>query len=154
MTGRHILESITGFVVLLVAILSISLVYYNGYFSITSNKTYPIYVRFASIDGIDVGTDVKVGGIKVGFVKNLELDPKDYKAVVTLAIFKEIQLPTDTQASIIGGLLESKYLSLSPGGQDDVIPEGGEIEYAQSPVSIENLIGKYIFGNVENGRKE
>src|SRR5450755_3191911 len=80
---------------------------------------YDIRARFASVDGISVGTDVRMHGIKIGTVSALALDPKSYMAVAHLSIRNGIQLPDDSSIKITSaGILGNSYVALSPGGSD------------------------------------
>ena len=82
------------------------------------------------------------------------LDPKTYLATIRMSIDPEVQLPDDTVAQVTSsGLLGDKYMSLAPGGSDKMIPPGGKIQYTQSSISLENLIGQMMFSTpgVETG---
>lgn len=139
-------EILTGFgvVVLSVALLSYA---YMG----TRGKNvggYELRVKFERADGLHEGSDVKVGGIRVGQVARLQLDPNNYSAVAVLSIDPKIKLPTDTSAAIISeNLLGGKYLSVTPGGDEDMLKPGDQIESAQSSVILEDLIGRFIFSD-------
>ena len=114
---------------------------------------YTVKAKFDRIDGIDVGGDVRLSGIKVGTVIEEILDPDTYFAVVTLSIDNSIKLPTDTSAACTSsGLLGNKYLNLSPGADDTMIPEGGEIESTQGCIDLFALLGQMIFS--QTGRDD
>jgi len=101
---------------------------------------------FARVDGIHQGSDVRISGIKVGTVVADALDPKTYLATIRMSIDPDVQLPDDTVAQVTSsGLLGDKYMSLAPGGSDKMIPAGGKIQYTQSSISLENLIGQMMF---------
>jgi phospholipid/cholesterol/gamma-HCH transport system substrate-binding protein len=107
---------------------------------------YPISARFSSIDGLGEGSDVRLAGVKVGSVAATSIDPKTYQAVVTMQVEPSVQLPKDTSAAVTSdGLLGGKYIALSPGGDDAMIPSGGAITVTQGSVSLEQLLGKFIF---------
>ena len=111
------------------------------------------YTVKAKFDHIDVGGDVRLSGIKVGTVIEEILDPDTYFAVVTLSIDNSIKLPTDTSAACTSsGLLGNKYLNLSPGADDTMIPEGGEIESTQGCIDLFALLGQMIFS--QTGRDD
>ena len=89
---------------------------------------------------------MRISGIKVGTVVADELDPKTYLATIRMSIDPAVQLPDDTVAQVTSsGLLGDKYMSLAPGGSDKMIPPGGKIQYTQSSISLENLIGQMMF---------
>jgi phospholipid/cholesterol/gamma-HCH transport system substrate-binding protein len=90
-----------------------------------------------------------MGGVLIGRVSDITLDLDSLSPVVTMEIFNQYnQLPTETSASILtAGLLGEQYLSLSPGGDDEVLEDGDEIEFTQSALVIEELIGKFLFND-------
>jgi phospholipid/cholesterol/gamma-HCH transport system substrate-binding protein len=142
--SRNVIETVMGGVVLVIAALFLVFAYTTA--QIRATRGYELTAEFDRVEGIREGTDVRISGIKVGSIVSEELDPKTFLAVVRLTIDPEIKLPTDTVAQIAStGLLGDKYLSLVPGGEEDVIPAGGKITRTQSPMSLENLIGQYIF---------
>ncbi len=107
---------------------------------------YEVSARFDRIDGIRPGSDVRIGGIKVGTVLSTSLDPKTYLASVTMSIDPAYKLPQDTVAEVLSaGLLGNEYMALVPGGSRKMIPPGGRILYTQAPVNLQSLIGKYMF---------
>ncbi len=144
----NLIEVVMGAVVLVVAVLFISFAYSSSQFQPVQG--YEITAKFDRIDGIIRGSDIKMSGVKVGNVTNITLDPQTYLAIVALTLEPSVHIPKDTSAEIVGdGLLGSKFIALVPGGEEDMIPEGGEITHTQSSVSLEALIGKFIY-NSEN----
>ena len=142
----NVIEVIMGAVVLAVAVLFIVFAYSSS--QIQPMEGYNITAKFDRIDGIIRGSDVKMSGVKIGNVTDITLDPKSYLAIVTLTLNPNLQIPVDTSAEIVGdGLLGNKFLALVPGGEDDLIPAGGEITHTQSSVSLEALIGKFIYNS-------
>jgi phospholipid/cholesterol/gamma-HCH transport system substrate-binding protein len=137
-------ELLTGAVILLVA------VGFLGYAVAHSGRTaasgYDLKAKFDRIDGLTVGSDVRMAGVKVGSVSNTRLDPESYLAVVTLSVQDSVKLPKDSSAEVTSdGLLGGKFLSLTPGGDTAMLPPGGTITITQSSVSLEQLLGKFIF---------
>lgn len=147
--GRNVVETLMGAVVLLVAASFVFISYKSG--NISSNTgTYNITAKFREIGSLSIGSDVRVGGIKVGTISKQYLDPTNYKAVIEMAVDNNIKIPNDSTASVIGdGLLGGKYIAIAPGGDEENISQGGEIKYTQDSVSLEELIGKFAFGGVE-----
>ena len=95
---------------------------------------------------LNVGGEVRIAGVKVGAVTEERIDPKTFNAVVTMSVRDDIQLPKDSAASITSeSLLGGKYISLSPGGDETVLKPGQTITITQSSVSLEELLGKFIF---------
>ena len=102
--------------------------------------------RFQNAGAIAAGADVRVAGVKVGSVTGIAIDPASYEAVVSLTLRSDVKLPTDSSAEITSdGLLGGKYLALAPGGADAMLPAGGTITVTQGSVSLEQLLGKFIF---------
>ena len=105
-----------------------------------------LHATFNSVDGLSTGSDVRLAGVKVGAVTAMAIDHKTFQANVTLGVPSDIHLPTDTSAQITSdGLLGGNYLSLVPGGANEVIPNGGVITITQSAASLQELLGKFIF---------
>jgi phospholipid/cholesterol/gamma-HCH transport system substrate-binding protein len=148
--SRNAIETIMGAVVLVIAALFLFFAYSTSQIRRTSG--YEVTASFDRIDGIREGGDVRISGIKVGSIVSQTLDPKTYLAVVRMTIDPSVKLPTDTVAQIASsGLLGDKYLSLLPGGADETIPAGGRIQFTQPAISLESLIGQYIFSNQQGG---
>ena len=143
--GRHgVAETLTGAVVLLLALGFLA--YAVAHSGRTGGSGYPLIASFDHIDGLSVGGDVRIAGVKVGSVTAEQIDPKSFSAIVTMTVRDDLHLPTDTSASIISeSLLGGKYISLSPGGNDTNLKAGQNITITQSSVSLEELLGKFIF---------
>ena len=108
---------------------------------------YEVSAKFNRADGVNVGTDVRMSGIKIGTVSRLGLDPKTYNAVVTLSLENSVKLPDDSSVRITSdGLLGNQYLSVEPGGSQSPIKPGGEIENTQGAIDLMGLLGKVMFG--------
>lgn len=145
---RNSLETIMGAFVLLIAISFAVTAYQNS--GIKKFNGYNITASFDKIDGINVGSDVRIGGIKIGTVTSQTLDPQTYQANLTLNIKNEIKLPADSTAEIVSeSLLGGKYINLVPGADDQILASNGHIEYTQSSINLEQMIGKFAFGSAE-----
>ncbi len=116
--------------------------------NIASVDGYLVTAKFENVDGLSVGNDVRVGGIKVGSVVGQDLDPKTYNAVVKMNIKSGIAIPDDSSAAIVGdGLLGGKFVSITVGGSDNSLAANGEIQFTQSAVNLESLLGKFVFSD-------
>jgi len=108
---------------------------------------YVLTARFSQVGQLRKQAPVKVGGVTIGQVADIQLDPVKYDSVVTLALdgkFKD--LPADTSAGIFtSGLLGESYIGLQPGGDPDVLKSGDEIVFTQPAVDLIQLVGKYMF---------
>lgn len=143
--ARHgIGEVLTGAAVLVLAIGFLAFaVSHSGR---TTVAGYKLYASFDHIDGLSPGSDVRIAGVKVGSVLTTQVDPKTFLARVTLSVNDEIHLPKDTAAEVTSeSLLGGKFLNLSPGGYSEDIPKDGTISITQSSISLEQLLGKFIF---------
>jgi phospholipid/cholesterol/gamma-HCH transport system substrate-binding protein len=150
---KNILETVIGFVVLVIAGSFIYIAYQSG--QIAHTNGYTVFAKFDQVGGLSAGTDVRMSGIKVGAVAKQEIDPATYLAIVTLNLRNDIKIPTDSTAKIVGdGLLGSKYVSLVPGADDTNLSSGGEIRYTQSSISLEQLLGKFVFGGMDDKKDE
>ncbi len=108
---------------------------------------YTLKASFGSVDGISVGTDVRMAGIKIGSVTAQRLDLDSYRAELQLAVDTSVKLPEDSTAKIASeGLLGGKFVSLDPGGSDTMIEAGGEIEFTQDAIDIFGLVSQYVLG--------
>jgi phospholipid/cholesterol/gamma-HCH transport system substrate-binding protein len=109
---------------------------------------YPLHARFDHVDGLSVGADVRIAGVKIGSIQSIRLDPKTYLADVGFTVANTVKLTDDSSATVsTDGLLGGKYLALADGGSDKTLPPGGVITITQGTVNLEALIGKYIFGS-------
>ena len=109
---------------------------------------YDVHAEFSSVDGVSPGTDVRLNGIKIGTVASMDLDPRNYEAVLHLTIRDDVKLPDDssvkvTQAGILGGY----YLAVNPGGSDRMLASGGQITNTQGSIDLMGLLGRFIYGN-------
>src|SRR5262249_47740577 len=102
--------------------------------------------RFNRVDGLANGSDVRMSGIKIGSVLRQTIDPKTYRAIVHFEVDSSIKLPSDTSVRIQSdGLLGNAYMMLEPGGSEEMLKPGGEIEYTQDAVNLVDLLGRFIF---------
>lgn len=108
---------------------------------------YPLSANFRSVEGISVGTDVRLAGIKVGTVTDLALDPETFQARATFTVARHLAIPEDSDIKIASeGLLGGSFLEIAPGASDFVLTEGDEILNTQSSVSLLNLLMRFGTG--------
>ena len=118
-----------------------------GRVDILGQRGYVVYADFPSVGGLKSGAAVEIAGVSVGRVQSIGL--KDYQARVTLRIDSDVKLQTDAIVSIkTKGLIGEKFVLISPGGSDKIVPAGGRLTEVEAPVDIEELISKYVFGKV------
>lgn len=109
--------------------------------------TYPLTASFRAVDGISVGSDVRLAGVAVGKITDIRLNPETYFADAQLSIDSTILLPDDSAILISSeGLLGGNYVELIPGGSLDNLEPGQEIEDTQGSVSLVSLLMKFVSG--------
>ena len=149
----NLVETLIGAVVLVVAALFLTFAYSHTDAGAVSG--YPLVAKFNRVDGLTVGSDVKMSGIKIGTVTSQALDPKTYQAVVHMNIASQYEIPDDSTARVATeSLLGGNYLELQPGGSPDMLVSGDQIEYTQGSVDLMGLLGQAIFSTGSSGSKQ
>jgi phospholipid/cholesterol/gamma-HCH transport system substrate-binding protein len=146
--NRLNIETVVGLFVLLgiacLAWLSVKL----GKVDIVGGDYVPVHAEFTSVSGLKQGASVEIAGVEVGKVDAITLH--DYQADVLMRIRRGIKLQEDTIASIrTRGLIGDKFVNLSPGASDRLIPSDGKIRETESAVDLEGLIGEFIHGSAK-----
>ncbi|WP_373086424.1 outer membrane lipid asymmetry maintenance protein MlaD [Sneathiella sp.] len=145
--SSNIVETVIGAVVLAFAAIFLVFAYRTADVN-TSSGGIVLTAAFDNVDGLSVGGDVRMSGIKVGAITAQRLDPKTFRAIVSINLNEDIQLPEDSSAKITSSsLLGDNYLALSAGGSDDMLKDGDKITYTQGAVNIQDLIGQAIFSS-------
>ena len=141
---QSIIETILGGIVLLAAVAFLAFAYTSS--GLRPVKGYMLTARFNAVDGLTVGSDVRIGGVKVGSVVGQSIDPETYQAVVTMSVGSAVRLPADTVVKIASeGLLGGKYVKLEPGGGERIVTAGAELTDTHDVISLEELLGRVIF---------
>ena len=118
-----------------------------GRMEIIGDKGYKLYAEFSEIGGLKNGASVEIAGVEVGRVRNISLS--DYQAKIELQINSGVKIQEDAIAAVkTKGLLGEKYIQISPGGDEKIIPPGGKIRETQPPLDLEKAIGNFIFGKI------
>jgi phospholipid/cholesterol/gamma-HCH transport system substrate-binding protein len=103
-----------------------------------------LFARFDQIGGLKVRAPIVIAGVKVGQVESIRLG-QDFRARVSMDIESNLKLPIDTTASILtSGLLGDQYISLQIGGEQQDLKSGEEIEFTESAIILERLIGQLV----------
>jgi phospholipid/cholesterol/gamma-HCH transport system substrate-binding protein len=110
-------------------------------------ETYSISARFINVGDLRNRAPVKIGGVTVGKVESITLDPVTFEAVVHMTVAMRFnEIPSDTGASVLtSGVLGDRYIGLDPGGAPDMLLDGDEIFITQSALVLEQIISKYLF---------
>ena len=147
-------EIIVGFFVLVgiacLGYLAIKL----GKLEVLGNRGYMVYADFPSVAGLKIGDPVEIAGVKVGRVDAMGL--ADDRARLQLRIQDDVKLQEDVIASVRArGLIGDKFVLITPGASDKIIPPGGKIRETESPPDIPDLIGKIVGGDLTSkGEKQ
>lgn len=113
-------------------------------------ETYPLTASFRAMDGISVGSDVRMAGIKVGTISDMRLNPQTFFADATVQLRKDILLPDDSAILISSeGLLGGNFVEIIPGGSLENLAPGAEIEDTQGAVSLITLLMKFVGGGAD-----
>ena len=152
--GPRLEFAVGAFLVLaLGSLLVLAIASTNGRFGM-SRDSYELTARFTQLGQLRPNAPVKIGGVTVGRVAKIDLDPVRFDSIVTLAIDSRFsEIPIDTSAGILtGGLLGESYVGLQPGGDAEVFRPGEEIAYTTPAVDLIQMVGKYMFsGAGEDG---
>jgi len=140
----------------LVSLLVLAIASTNGRFGFGFGADqYDLRARFTQIGQLRPDAPVKIGGVTIGRVSGIDLDPVKFDSIVTLTIDQRFnEIPADTSASILtGGLLGESYISLQPGGDVEALKPGEEIAFTSPAVDLIQMVGKYMFsgGGADSG---
>lgn len=139
-------EVVVGAAVLAVAI---GFVAYAGQVTGFTGRSdsYPLSASFRSLEGITVGTDVRLAGVKIGTVTDIQLNPQTFRADTSFEVQDDIMIPDDSAVVISSeGLLGGNFMEIVPGGSPFTYEAGAEIEDTQGSVSLISLLMKFVSG--------
>lgn len=144
--SNHTGEAVVGGVVIAAAV---GFLFYASQFAgMGGASSYPLTASFRSVEGITVGTDVRMVGVKIGSVSDLALDTEMFRATATLMVQDGIPVPNDSTAVVASeGLLGGNYVEILPGASYDNYEPGQEILDTQGSVSLMNLLLQYVAGD-------
>ena len=146
---RNMIETVMGAVVLVAAAFFGYVAYKAA--DISASTGYQIEAEFGNVSGLSVGDDVMMAGIKIGTVTGSYLDKDSYGARVMMSIEDNLALPDDSSARITASsLLGGNYLEIMPGFSDDMLAAGDVIYDTRDPVSLSDLLGKFVFSGSED----
>ncbi|MEO1025856.1 MAG: outer membrane lipid asymmetry maintenance protein MlaD [Pseudomonadota bacterium] len=148
--AENVTEVVTGGVVLAVAAGFLIYAGQVGGVGVGNSDTATYSASFRSAEGIGIGTDVRLAGVKVGSVVEMVLDPATFRAETELSVQNDVLLPDDSAIVISSeGLLGGSYVEILPGGSPFNLEPGAEIEDTQSSVSIVQLLLRFVSGDDE-----
>lgn len=143
------IETAVGAAVVALAVAFFAYAYKTaGVGSATQGNGYKLIAEFDNAEGINVGTDVRLAGIKIGSVTGQSLDTESYQARIEMTLDKKVTLADDSAAKVTSeGLLGGKFIAIDPGGSDTKFAEGGIFNYTQGSVDLWALIGQAMAGS-------
>ena len=110
-------------------------------------SSYVLTASFRSLEGVNIGTDVRLAGVKIGSVSNVTLNPETYRAETSLTLNVGVEIPDDSAVVISSeGLLGGNFVEIMPGGSPFYFASGEQIEDTQSAVSLTTLLLKFVSG--------
>lgn len=116
----------------------------------SEGEGYEIRAEFENVGGLKVRSPVSAGGVRVGKVLDISYNNEQFTAVVTMLIEGNYQFPVDTSASIMtAGLLGEQFVGLEPGGDEEYLTQGAEIELTQSALVLEQIIGQLLYSKAQ-----
>jgi phospholipid/cholesterol/gamma-HCH transport system substrate-binding protein len=115
---------------------------------ILGTRGYEVYALFSNSGGLKNGSSVTIAGVQVGRIRGISLD--DYQARIVMSLQEGVKIQEDAIAAVkTKGLIGEKFIEITPGASDKIVPPGGRIRETLPPVDFEQLISKYVFGKVE-----
>lgn len=144
-------ETLIGAVVLAIAA-AFFLYAYQASDQGTASGSYRVSAEFDNAEGVSIGTDVRVAGVKIGSVVDFTLNPENFQANVVMDLDPRVKLTDDATAKVTAeGLLGSKFIALEQGGSETMLADGGVISNTQGAVDIWSLISQAMFENKGGG---
>ncbi len=142
LVGLFLLSGLAAFLVLVFNVANVEVK--------SGDSSYTLYAKFSNIGGLKVRSPVKVGGVVVGRVSAINLDPEKLVPVVTLSMDKHYHYfpETSTLSILTSGLLGEQFLGLTPGFMDDdieLLADGDSIHDTHSALVLEELIGQFLY---------
>lgn len=137
-------EALVG---LLVVLLAVWFVWFAWMRTGGGEKSGAIHVTalFPNAAGVNVGTDVRVAGLKIGSVTGQKLDTESYQVAITLALDPKVKIPADSSAAVTSeGLLGSTFIALLPGGETIPLKDGDRISDTQGAIDVMGMVGQFI----------
>ncbi len=156
MKQTRTIEIVTGFFIILgfvaLYVIATSATNIKAY---SEGGGYTVTASFTNVGGLKLRAPVTIAGVAVGNVTNVRLDPRTFNAIVSIRINSSYnQIPDDSSASILtSGLLGEQYIGISPGGSETFLKNGSKIQFTQSAIILENLIGQFLFNKASSGSK-
>lgn len=144
------LNTIVGVFVLIGILCLVYLSVKLGKLELFDGGHYQLRADFDSVAGLKEGATVEIAGVQVGHVDRITLEPQTARARVHLALSRDVKLQEDVIASVrTRGIIGDRYILLKPGGSETLLGPGGAIRETEGAVDLEEMISKYVHGQVE-----
>ncbi len=109
---------------------------------------YKILAEFDNVDGLNIGSDIKVAGVKVGSISDIELNKENYRAKLTLKVINSLKVPTDSIFKVsTSGLIGNKFINIKIGADEEYFKDGEYAEFTESSMDLEDLISRFVFNS-------
>lgn len=149
---RSVIETVMGGVTLLAA--GLFLFFAWQLVDTRHDAGYRLEARFAAVDGLTPGSEVRIGGVKVGTITDRRIDSELYEAVIGMSIRGDVRIPADSVAAIVNdGLLGARYVRIEPGRAPDALAAGAQMTRTRDAVAFEELLGRLIFLITDDGNE-
>ena len=147
---NSLVETIIGASVIAIAVIFFVFAY-NTSGAGKGKGGYSLSAEFENVEGINIGSDIRMAGIKIGTVTSSELDPSSFQAKLVMSLDTQIKLPDDSTAKVTSeGLLGGKFIAIEPGGSEDILKDGDQMSYTQGAIDLWGLINQFMF---DSGKK-
>lgn len=113
----------------------------------TNEDLLSVTAYFQSVAGVSKGTDVKLGGVKVGRILDVKLDPESLTPLLVIGLNKAYKIPKDSSFAVKSeGIMGGKFISIEIGPDEDSVSEGQIFYNNQSSLDLESIISQVVFG--------
>ena len=142
---REVVETLVGGLVIAIAGAFIYMAFASsGVEAVAGNS---LLAEFDDASGVVPGTEVRLAGVKIGTVTDKALSPDGHNAIVTLMVDESYPIPIDSKARILpDGLLGGTYISLEPGGADELMQSGSMLGFdqTQGAINVVDLLARFV----------
>lgn len=141
-------EVALGAVVLAVAALFVVFALRSTGTALSEQPGYPLHATFRSAEGVRLGTEVRLAGVRIGTVSALSLDPQSFRARLSVQVQSDLELPIDSTIQVATeGILGGTFVEILPGGDTEVLVAGDSFQDTQSAVSLISLLLRAFTGS-------
>ncbi len=147
---KYSVEVSVGIFVVIGMILVTYMTIQLGHVKIFESNHYTLVAHYENASGLVDGANIEMAGVVVGYVDKIIFDPEEKEAILTFKIINSLKLTDDVIASIkTQGIIGDKFIKLTPGGSEELLNPGDRVTETESPLDIEELVSKYVFGSAE-----